>query len=144
MLLFSKPSKKALLWALFYEIESEIWAMVWQVYTGGPPLTRKSLTRFPLATLPADMFGGTILIIKILKKSLLSYKCRLIFIGIRKKKFEKIKFKMADSKKGHFSKSPILNIFLWKFHGAVLGLVEFIDAKGIGMTKPIWPWGCPT
>jgi hypothetical protein len=26
--------------------------------------------------------------------------------------FEKIKFKMADSKKGHFSKSPILNIFL--------------------------------
>jgi len=25
--------------------------------------------------------------------------------------FEKIKFKMADSKKGHFSKSPILNIF---------------------------------
>jgi len=26
--------------------------------------------------------------------------------------FEKMKFKMADSKKGHFSKSPILNIFL--------------------------------
>jgi hypothetical protein len=44
---------------------------------------------------------------------------------------------MADSKKGHFSKSPILNIFLWKFNGAVLGLVEFIDAKGIGMAQPI-------
>ena len=26
--------------------------------------------------------------------------------------FEKMKFKMADSKKGHFSKSPILNILL--------------------------------
>ena len=25
--------------------------------------------------------------------------------------FEKMKFKMADSKKGHFSKSPILDIF---------------------------------
>ena len=51
---------------------------------------------------------------------------------------------MTDSKKGHFSKSPILNIFLWQFHGSVLGLVEFIDAKGIGMSQPIWPWGCPT
>ena len=58
--------------------------------------------------------------------------------------FEKIKFKMADSKKGHFSKPPILNIFLWKFHGSVLGLVEFIDAKGIGKAQPIWPRGCPT
>jgi hypothetical protein len=29
-----------------------------------------------------------------------------------KKKIQKMKFKMADSKKGHFSKSPILNIFL--------------------------------
>ena len=46
---------------------------------------------------------------------------------------------MADSNKGHFSKSPILNIFLLKFHGAVLGLVEFIDTKGIGMAQPIWP-----
>ena len=51
---------------------------------------------------------------------------------------------MADSKKGHFSKSPILNIFLWKIHELVLGLVEFIDAKGIGMAQPIWPWGCRT
>ena len=47
--------------------------------------------------------------------------------------FEKMKFKMADSKKGHFSKSPILNIFLRKFNGAVLGLVEFIDSKGIDL-----------
>ena len=43
----------------------------------------------------------------------------------------KKKIKMADSKKGHFSKSPILNIFLWKFYGLVLGLVELNDAKGI-------------
>ena len=26
-----------------------------------------------------------------------------------------------------------------KFHGLVLGLVELIDAKGIGVTQPIWP-----
>ena len=38
---------------------------------------------------------------------------------------------MADSKKQHFSKSPILKMFLWKFHKLVLGLVELIDAKGI-------------
>ena len=35
----------------------------------------------------------------------------------------------------HFSKSPILKIFLWKFHGLVLGLVELIDAKGIGVAQ---------
>ena len=35
---------------------------------------------------------------------------------------------MADSKKLSFSKSPILIIFLRKFHGLVLGLVELIDA----------------
>ena len=49
------------------------------------------------------------------EKSLLSYKCGLIFVGMKEKKiyfFEKMKFKMAGSKKGHFSKSPILNIFV--------------------------------
>ena len=40
-----------------------------------------------------------------------------------------MKFKMADSKKGHFSKSPILNIFLLKFFILVLGLKGLIDAK---------------
>ena len=75
------------------------------------------------------------------KQSLLSYKCGIIFVGMKEKKFffEKMKFKMADSKKGHFSKSPILNIFLRKLHGAVLGLVEFINGKGIAMAQPIWP-----
>ena len=54
------------------------------------------------------------------------------------------KFKMAASKKTHFPALPILNIFSWKFHGLVLGLVELIDAKGIGMAQLIWLWGCPT
>ena len=58
--------------------------------------------------------------------------------------FSKKKFKMADSKKAHFSKSPILKIFLWKFHGSVLGLEGLIDAKGIDLSQPIWLWGCPT
>jgi hypothetical protein len=52
--------------------------------------------------------------------------------------FRKIKFKMADSKKLRFSTPPILNIFLRKFHGLVLGLVELIDAKGIDVAQPIW------
>ena len=45
--------------------------------------------------------------------------------------FEKKKYKMADSKKTYCPAPPILNIFSWKFHGLVLGLVGFIDAKGI-------------
>ena len=74
---------------------------------------------FVLHTLPADMFGGTELAVDHLnhqnfKKSLLPYKCGLIFGGMKGKFFffEKMKFKMANSKKGHFSKSPILDIFL--------------------------------
>ena len=53
--------------------------------------------------------------------------------GWSKKKFFfwKQKFKIADSKNPHFLAPPILNIFLWKFHGLVLRLVELIDAKGI-------------
>ena len=60
------------------------------------------------------------------KKSLLSCKCGLIFIGMKQKKifFWKIKFKIADSKKLSFSTPPIFNIFLQKFQGLVLGLVE--------------------
>ena len=38
------------------------------------------------------------------------------------------------------SKSPILNIILWKFYGLVLGLVELIDVKGIDVAQPIWQW----
>ena len=57
--------------------------------------------------------------------------------------FEK-KIKMADSKKLSFSTSPKAEQFLPKFHGLVLGLIGLIDAKGIKMTQPIWPSGCPT
>ena len=51
---------------------------------------------------------------------------------------------MADSKKVHFSKSPILKIFSRKFLRLVLGLVGLNDAKGIDVAQRIWPWGCPT
>ena len=50
----------------------------------------------------------------------------------------KKKIKMADSKRPHFQAPPILNIFLSKFYGLVLGLVELIGGKGIGEAKPIW------
>jgi hypothetical protein len=50
---------------------------------------------------------------------------------------------MADSKKLSFSKSPILKIFLWKFHGP-LGLVGLIDVKNIDVAQPIWLRDCPT
>ena len=54
------------------------------------------------------------------------------------------KFKMAASKKTHFPAPPILNIFSWNSHGLDLGLVELIEAKGIGLAQLIWSWGCPT
>ena len=58
--------------------------------------------------------------------------------------FSKKKFKMADSKKAHFSKSPILKIFSRKSLRSVLGLVGLHDAKGIDVAQRMWPWGCPT
>ena len=58
--------------------------------------------------------------------------------------FSKKKFKMADSKKAHFLKSPILKKFSRKFLRFVLGLVGLNDAKGIDVAQCIWPWGCPT
>ena len=51
---------------------------------------------------------------------------------------------MADSKKAHFLKSPILKKFSRKFLRFVLGLVGLNDAKGIDVAQRIWPWGCPT
>ena len=47
-------------------------------------------------------------------------------------------FKMADSKKLRFSKSPILKKISRKFHGLVLGLVGLIDAKGIDVAQLMW------
>ena len=65
-----------------------------------------------------------------LKKKIISHiNGLLIFIEIKQKKKKlKKKIKMADSKKTHFSAPPILNIFLLKLHGLVLGLVGLIDA----------------
>ena len=54
-------------------------------------------------------------------------------MGIKQKKS-----KMADFQNGRFSKSPILKIFLWKFHGLVLWLLGLIDAKGIDLAQPIY------
>ena len=51
---------------------------------------------------------------------------------------------MADSKKAHFSKWPILKIFSRKSLRSVLGLVGLNDAKGIDVAQCMWPWGCPT
>ena len=56
---------------------------------------------------------------------------------------DEVKFKMADSKKLSFSASSKAEQFLPKFHGLVLGIVGLIDEKGINMTQPIWPPGCP-
>ena len=57
-------------------------------------------------------------------------------MGMKQKK--KKKFKIADSKKLSFSTYPKAEQFPPKFHGLVLGLVEFINVKGIGMAQPIW------
>ena len=67
-------------------------------------------------------------------------------MGMKQKKifFPKKKFKMSDSKKAHFSKSPILKKFSRKFLRWVIGWVELNDAKGIDVAQRIWPWGCPT
>ena len=70
--------------------------------------------------------------------TILTHNLWLIFMGMRQK------IQNGRLKKGHFSTLSILNIFLWKFHGSVLGLVELIDAKGIDGAQPIWSWGCPT
>ena len=62
-------------------------------------------------------------------------------MGMKQKKFFFIekKTKMADLKKAHFLKSPILKNFLRKFLRWVLGLVGLNDAKGIDVAQHIWP-----
>ena len=67
--------------------------------------------------------------------SLISKNFWLIFMEIKQKKnFLKNKIQNGRlKKKTHFPAPPILNIFSWNFHGLVLGLVELVDAKGIGM-----------
>ena len=81
------------------------------------------------------LFGWSLLqdseeTIHIKEKNNISYKWAAYFHWdkAKKKKILKKKIKMADSKKTHFSAPPILNIFLLKLHGLVLGLVGLIDA----------------
>ena len=81
------------------------------------------------------------------EKNDISYKRTGFFTEMKQKKIQNgrlRKFKMAASKKPHFPTPPILDIFSWNSHGLVLGLVELIDAKGIGLAQLIWSWGCPT
>ena len=63
----------------------------------------------------------------------------LIFMGMKQIFFFFIekKFKMADSKKAHFSKS--LKNISRKFLRWVLGLVGLNDAEGIDVAQRIWP-----
>ena len=83
----------------------------------------------------------------ILQKKMIPHRNELHFsMNWSKKKFQNGRLKNSKwppQKKTHFPALPILNIFSWKFHGLVLGLVELIDAKGIGVAQPIWHWGCP-
>ena len=46
--------------------------------------------------------------------------------------------KWLTQKKLRFSKLPILEIFLPKFHELVLGIVVLNDAKDIDAAQPIW------
>ena len=62
-------------------------------------------------------------------------------LGWRKKKIWKNEIQNGRHKKGHFSKSPILNIFLWKFNGLVLKFVELIDVKDIDVAQPKYMYG---
>ena len=57
--------------------------------------------------------------------------------------FLKKKSKWPTQKKLIFQ-LPIFDILSWKFHGLVLGLVELIDVKGIGVAQPMRSWGCLT
>ena len=78
--------------------------------------------------------------------SVLTHNMWLIFIRMKQKKifFWKNKIKNGQLKKRSFFKIANYQYFFWKFHGVVLGLLKFIDAKGIGMAQPIWSWGLPT
>ena len=66
----------------------------------------------------------------------------LVFFEMKQKKFFfwKKKLKSPTQRKSHFPTPPIINIFSWNFYGLILGLVELIDAKGIGVAQLIWWW----
>ena len=58
--------------------------------------------------------------------------------------FEKKNSKWPTQKNWVFQPPPKAEQFSPKFHRLVLGLVGLIDAKGINVTQPILPSGCPT
>ena len=66
-------------------------------------------------------------------------------MGMKQKNFffEK-KIQNGRLKQTDISTSPKAEQFQPKFYGLVLGLVRLIDAKGINVTQPTWPSGCPT
>ena len=67
-------------------------------------------------------------------------KAKVIFIGKKQKQkyFSEKKIQNGRLKKARFPAPPILNVFLQKFYGLVLGLIGLIDAKGIAVAQPIW------
>ena len=68
-------------------------------------------------------------------------------MGMKPKKnffFAKKISKWPTQKNWVFQPPPKAEQLPPKFHGLVLGLVELIDAKGIGLAQPIWPWDCLT
>ena len=73
---------------------------------------------------------------------ILPYKFGLIFMRMKQKKIsfflKKKNSKWPIFQSGHFSKLPILEYFLRKFHRSFLGLVGLIDAKAINVAQPIW------
>ena len=54
----------------------------------------------------------------------------LVFFQMMKKI---IIIKLANSKEPNFPAPPILNFFFKKLNGLVVGLIELIDVKGIGV-----------
>ena len=65
----------------------------------------------------------------------------LVFIEMEQNVFFFLKKVIQNGwlkKKTHFPAPPILNIFSWKFHGLVLGLVKLIDAKGISKLTDLY------
>ena len=80
------------------------------------------------------------------EKSLLTYKCWLIFMRMKQKKIFFLKKtipKWPTQKKLSFSNPPILNIFPTKFQRLVLRYIKYIDAKSNDVVQPIWLSDCP-
>ena len=81
------------------------------------------------------------------EKYLLTNKLWHVFMGMKQKKiffWWKKNSKWPTQKNWVFQLPPKAEQLSPKFYRLVLGLVGLIDAKGINVTQPIWPSGCPT